>query len=340
MTVALPLLISLFVLGASGGARVEWAGQDICPGAEHELERALDGYVGEAMPAGNVAARVTLIDVGGSGMYLTLTLESEAGREQHELRGLGCEQIVDQAALLLAGAIDPFVYAGADARRQPEVVPIQRPITIMRELEVEQLSELEPEAQPQPPVEHHVPSFELQSVDRAPRDVRRNHVSLGVAAASFVGVFPQIGGGAQLDGGLDRGAFRWQAALSGYFGGRFRASDADVGANLWALDATTGFCGVPSAKRIRVPLCGVGGLGLVSARAVGTVEPHRSLRPWVHVGAEAGVSVLVRPYLAVGLDVGVHVALVRPSWEVRAPDVHYAIPPVMGIVRLKMAIGL
>jgi hypothetical protein len=163
---------------------------------------------------------------------------------------------------------------------------------------------------------------------------------VGVAATSFVGLFPQIGGGAQVEGGLDRAAFRWQAAVTGYFGGRWRASDADVGANLWALDATTGFCGVPRTKRIRVPLCGVGGLGFVSARAVGTIEPRWSLRPWVHVGGQAGFSMRVRSNLAVGLDVGAHVAIVRPSWEVRAPDVHFVVPPVMGLVHLKLEISL
>jgi hypothetical protein len=355
MGVALTLLISLLLLGPSGEPRVEWVGADSCPGAEHELELALDDYVGEAVLDTSVAARVMLIDVGGTGMQLTLTLESAAGTEQHELRGLGCEQLVDQAALLLAGAIDPFVYWRGDHRMQHEVVPIQRPLVVEHEPEPEPLLEpesehspepelsLEPRASFQPLVQPLVqPRVQpLATSDRAPRDQSRraaNQGSLGVAATSFVGLFPQIGGGAQIEGGLDRGAFRWQSSLTGYFGGRFRASDADVGANLGALAGSTGLCGVLQAKRIRVPLCGVVGVGAISARAVGTIEPRSSVRPWVHVGGEAGVSLLARPNLAVGLGLGVHVAIVRPSWEVRSPDVHYTIPPVMGLVRLSVEI--
>jgi hypothetical protein len=334
--VALALLISLFVLGGSGEPRVEWAGADICPGAEHEFERALDDYVGTAALGEDVAAKVKLVDAGGTGVQLTLTLESQAGREQHELRGLGCEQLVDEAALLLAGVIDPFAYAGRDVRTQHEVLQIQRPLAIPRESPREAVPVVEPEraVEPEPEFGPLVPTS-----DRAPRDALRSRGSLGVAATSFVGLFPQIGGGAQLDGGLDRGAFRWQGAITGYFGGRFRASEADVGANLWALDGSMGFCGVPRAERILVPLCGVVGVGFISAQAVGTLEPRRSMRPWVHVGGEVGVSVLTRPTLALGLAVGVHVAVVRPSWEVRAPDVHYLIPPVMGLVRLHVKLS-
>jgi hypothetical protein len=336
--VALALLISLLMLGGSGEPRVAWAGADVCPGAEHVLERALDDYVGPAALADAVAAKVRLVDAGGSGVQLTLTLESEAGREQHELRGLGCEQIIDEAALLLAGVIDPFAYSGGDARMQHEVVPIQRPLIIERAPPREAAPAIQPATEPEIEVESPAPR-PVPTPDRAPRDSVPSRGSLGVAATSFVGLFPQIGGGAQVEGGLDRGAFRWQGAITGYFGGQFRASEADVGANLWALDGSTKFCGVPRAKRIQLPLCGVAGVGFVSARAVGTLEPQRSVRPWVHVGGEVGVSVLARPNLAIGLGVGVHVAVVRPSWEVRAPDVHFAIPPVMGLARLRVEIS-
>ena len=330
------LLISLLWLGVSGEAHVEWRGGDACPGAEFEFERALDDYVGEAALGGAVAAHVTLVDAGGGGMRLTMTLESEAGREEHELRGLGCEQLIDQAALLVAGVIDPFVYAGGDRRMQHEVVPIQRPRPLTKSL-AKSLAKSSPEPEPEPEFELRAADDLLPNVDR-PRAPSRNRGSLGAAAISFVGLFPQIGGGAQLEGGLDRGAFRWQNSVTGYFGGRVRASESDVGANLWALAGSTGLCGVARTKWVRVPLCGVGGVGFISAQAVGTVEPNRSVRPWVHVGGEAGVSLLARPNLAIGLALGVHVSVVRPSWEVHAPDVNYTIPPVMGLLRLILEI--
>lgn len=329
------LLISLLSLGVSGEPRVAWSGADVCPGAEFEFERALDDYVGEQALHEGVAADVALSDGGGSGMRLTLTLESEAGREQHELGGLGCEQLIDHAALLVAGVIDPFVYAGGDLRMQHEVVPIQRPrqapITKAPPTSEHPLEPApEPEPEPQPESEF---GPLLPTPDRVSRDRPRNRAAIGAAAIGFVGLFPQIGGGAQAQGAFDRGAFRWQGTITGYFGGRLRASDVDIGANLWALAGSTGFCGVPRARRIHIPLCGVAGLGFISARAIGTLEPHRSIRPWVHVGGEVGVSLVTRPNISLGLGLGVHAGVVRPSWEVRSPDLNYGVPPVMGLLR-------
>ena len=129
--VALAMSLSLLLLGASGQPRVEWVGAENCPGAEQELELAVDDYVGEAGLGGNVSASLRLVDAGGSGLWLTLTVESDAGREQHELRALSCEQIVEEAGLLLAGVIDPFVYAGGGRRMQRESVPIQRPLAVV-----------------------------------------------------------------------------------------------------------------------------------------------------------------------------------------------------------------
>lgn len=330
------LLISLLAFGSPTQARVEWSGADTCPGAEYEFERALDDYVGERA-LGDAFARVVVSEGDGAGMRMTLTVESVAGREQHELRGLACEQLVDQAALLVAGVIDPFVYAGGDRRMQREIVPIQRPKSVPKR-EPAPAPEPEPEPEPQPELEFDPPQSPSppppSTRDRIPRDPSRNRGSFGVAAIGFAGLFPQVGGGAQIEGGLERGAFRWQGTVTGYFGGRVRAEAANVGANLWALAGSTGLCGVPEVRRVRFPLCGVGGVGFVSAQAIGTIEPGRSVRPWVHVGAEAGVSLLARPKLSIGLGLGVHAAVVRPSWEIRAPDVDYAVPPVMGLLRV------
>jgi hypothetical protein len=168
------------------------------------------------------------------------------------------------------------------------------------------------------------------------RDPSRPPISgaLSVGATAFVGLFPDIGGGVELEGALERGPLRWHSGVSGWFGGRFRSTQAEVGGDLWALGLNSALCGVPEARRVRVPLCAVAGAGFISVRAVGTVEPHQSTRPWAWAGAEARVLTLVREDLAIGLGVGAHAALVRPAWEVRSPTVRFTVPPVMGVVRL------
>ncbi len=333
--------------GPAGEPRVEWRGSEACPGAEVEFERALDGYVGEpAVDDGSVVARARIVDGGGHGLHLQLSIESAVGNEEHDLVGLGCEQLIDQAALLLAGAIDPFVYAGAGRERAIAVVPIQRPtMPIVSSAAPEAGGWTEPAADhvaapprlgSRPETKSFGPLVAVDTGSSEPGRRRAIEGSIGVAGTGFVGLFPRIGGGAELEGALERGGFRWQSAATGWFGGRFRASDAEVGGDLWALSFSSGLCGVPGTSRIHVPLCAVGGVGVISVRAIGTVEPRRSTQPWVYAGAEARLSVLARPDLAVGLGVGVHAALVRPAWEVRSPDVRFEIPPVMGIVRLTL----
>jgi hypothetical protein len=105
-----------------------------------------------------------------------------------------------------------------------------------------------------------------------------------------------------------------------------------------ALGFATSLCGVPAARRVRVrvPLCAVGGVGAMRARAVGTAEPRSNTQPWVWAGAEVSLQVLARQDLAVALGVGAHGILLRPGWEISGPDVSYRLPPVMGLLRLTL----
>lgn len=345
------LLASFVAIGPGPfDARLEWGGDGVCPGAAASLEFALSYYLGEAVAPEHVEAGLSFRDQGPAGVWLQLRIASDFGEEQHELAAMDCDRLIDQAALLIAGVMDPFATVATDtarssaARHHGNDVVVQRPTRGAIAVRPGAGPNAEPPAiEPRAtPSSSDVPSQPLVEfgplVAAQPR--RRAPIlgAIGVGGTAFTGVFPQIGGGVELEGALERGPFRWQNTASGWFGGRFRSSEAEVGADLLALGFASSLCGVPAARRVRVPLCAVAGVGAMRARAVGTSEPRSNTQPWVWAGAEVNLQVLARQDLALALGVGAYGVLVRPGWEISAPDVSYRLPPVMGLVRLTLEI--
>jgi hypothetical protein len=345
--VVLPTLLASFVAIGPGpfDSRFEWGGDGVCPGAAAALQFALSHYLGEAVAPGHVEASLSFRDQGPAGVGLQLRIASDFGHEQHQLAATDCDQLIDQAALLLAGVMDPFATLAPDTA----------PSTAARHHENQAIAvrlPARPNDEPAPTEPQARPSSSDASEERIPEPLiefgplvaapsrRRAPIlgAIGVGGTAFTGVFPQVGGGVELAGALERGPFRWQNTASGWFGGRFRSSEAEVGADLVALGFASSLCGVPEARRVRVPLCAVAGVGAMRARAVGTAEPRSNTQPWVWAGAEVSVQVLARQDLAIGLGVGAYGILLRPGWEISAPDVSYRIPPVMGLLRLTLEI--
>lgn len=358
--VVLSTLLAVFVAFGDGPfePRFEWVGDGVCPGAAADLEIALSRYLGPAMALGPARAfgatavgeaaapietSLTFRDQGPAGLGLQLGIVSAFGQEQHELTAMDCERLIDQAALVIAGVVDPFVTLAPEAAPSSAALHHAARANVVVQRPTPKLAVVEPD--PSPDAEPLVLEGEVEALGEfgplvAVELDRRAPIvgALGVGATTFVGVFPQVGGGVELEGALERGPLRWQNAASGWFGGRFRASDAEIGADLWALGFATALCGVPAVGRVRVPLCAVGGVGAIRARAVGTLEPRNSTQPWVWVGAEVSLQVLARRDLGLALGAGVHGIVVRPGWEIRAPDVSYTLPPVMGLLRLTLEV--
>lgn len=340
------LALSLLLLGLDGASLTIAVSQsEVCPGAQQDLEQAIASYLHvEATEVASVQAAVRLTDAGPVGLRIELEIASQAGTEQHELAATSCERLIDHAALLIAGAIDPFLYAwvgperGSDAAAQQlhRAVEVQRPLaTTERLLAVTEVIAVERPASDLDTRDAVLDFGPLElDLDEPTRDRPPITGAVGVGATTFVGLFPDPGGGVELEGALERGHLRWHSSVNGWFGGRFRATGTDVGGDLWALGFASALCGVPQTRRVRVPLCAGAGVGAMSVRAVGTIEERRSTRPWAHAGVEARVLLLAREDLAIGLGVGAHAALVRPAWEVHSPDVRFRVPPVMGLLRL------
>lgn len=346
---ALPLSLLLSLDPAAASPTIDWSSNHACPGAELDLERVIASRLrADAAELARVEARVQLFDAGPAGLRLELEIASQAGTEAHQIAALDCERLLEQAALLIASAVDPFVYhwSAPDesaARQHHRAVAVQRPRdSVVVVSPSSPSSPISPSSPSSPIIEQPRRDDSLDVVHEfgplEPAEPERDKPpisgTLGVGATTFVGLFPSIGGGFEVEGALERGPLRWQTAANGWFGGRFRSTEAEVGGDLWALGLASALCGVPAAKRVRVPLCATAGAGLIAVRAVGTVEPRRSVQPWAWAGAEARVLLLAREDLAVGLGVGAQAALVRPAWEVRSPGVRFTVPPVMGVLRL------
>lgn len=351
----LGLVLGLVLFGSLGlgePAPVAWSGEDACPGAAGLLDAEVERQLGPLRGQGDASLEVEVrIDAGpGEALELALTLRSDAGHERHRLRAGSCAALLEQAAVLIASARDPYVFAwrgpidpllGFDAAMAgPARPPVQRPSRRAEPASPPNDPEpTRPDASPETGAElpRYVPVPRRDASDVQPRVRAKAPVrgALGIAADGVVGLFPNVAGGVELEGALERGAFRWQLAGVGWFGGRFRASAGGLGGDLWALGSTTGLCGVARhERRVRVPLCVIGGAGAVVADAVGTGETRRSTQAWGWLGADARVQVLVTPRFALALGLAVQVQLVRPGWFVSEPDAEFRLPPATGILRL------
>ncbi len=330
------------------GDPVVWSGDEVCPGAPALLDAEVERQLGADRADQTLEVEVR-IDAGpGEGLELALTLRSDAGHEGHRLRAGSCASLLEQAAILIASARDPYVFAwrgpseprlGFDAALRGPLPPIQRP----SRRTVDPTPNPRPDLPPRPirsePPPDGLPLASAMPEPPEPPSRRRSREPLrgaiGIGAGALVGLFPNVGGGGVLEGALERAAFRWQLAGAGWAGGRFRASGGAIGGDLWALELRSGLCGVPlRGRRVRVPLCALGGGGAVVADAVGTAQTRRSAQAWGWLGAEVRVQVLATERLALGLGLAVQIQLVRPGWFVSSPDAEFRVPPVTGLLHV------
>jgi hypothetical protein len=336
-----PLIAWLGVVGAGElKQQIEWDAGEGCP-SQAAIVEATTEWLGRGLAEfpRTVLAQAR-VEAAQGGYRMRLTIEIDGVGERHEVSGTDCDQLGWDAALLIASAVDPFAL-GPRAPRERQLLAAPVSIQYPRTRPRAQTATTTVPTRPEPVVEDPDPAFsELDVAPPAdlpePTRERAGPVagSLGVSGTTFAGLFPRIGGGVELDGGIERGLFRWHLAAAGWFGGSFRASGTDVGADLWAASGTTGPCVVPSVRRVRFASCAVVGAGVVSASPVNTTAATTSARPWVYAGADLRATWSPRPRVALFIGLAVLPALVRPAWSVSSPDASFRIPPVAGLLRL------
>lgn len=346
----------LAVQGGEVVQRIEWDGIEGCP-SQAAIVEATHGYLGRSLAAfpRAVLARAR-VEADPMGYRLRLTITVDGTHEQHELRAVDCDRIGRDAALLIASAVDPFASGPpAPAERQLGMTPVivQRPrtrptVTATAATTAEPKIILEPDPPgDSSPGPSSAPPLSVALVDRPEpleRPPNRPVVgSLGAAGTGFVGLFPQIGGGVELEGGLRRGRFRWQLGAAGWFGAGFRAPGTDVGVDLWAASGSTGFCVAPhwgsGWGSVRLAACAVAGAGAITATSVNTQNQRTLVRPWAFAGPDVRVTWSPRPRFGLYLGIAALPALVRPGWSVQNPEASFRIPPVLGLLRLGVELG-
>lgn len=311
-----------------------------CP-SEDQVAAAIAHYLGRAIDLADPSTDMRIDEVRGG---YRLELHTQAGT--HVIEGGDCGRLVDLAASVAAIAIDPLAgmvaasppsFALALARREPEPVEgIATEPTRVPPLAQPPPPVAQPLPQPAPALPASAPSWQLVEIADPPE--RPGDASLrGLLSASAslgLGLFPNPAPGFEAALGLDRRAFHLELGGAGSFAGRFRAADAEVGGDLRAFQATLRPCGAPRWRRVELRACGLVGAGLVRAVGVGVRDPAIVRQPWVSLGAELGLALVLHRNAALFVDAGAAANLVRPHVWTEAPNADYQMPLVSGRGRL------
>lgn len=337
-------LVLAALMAITAGAveqQIDWEAIEGCP-SEATIVAATNTYLGGALADyPRVVIARGRVEAGPAGYRLELEIEVDGRSERHDFVETDCDQIGRDVALLIASAVDPFALGPrppADRQLLLEPVVVQHP-----------RSRPTPAPAPTPPrgrstVAQPPPPIVVQAVEPSPavdvsepRDrppARRLAGTLGVAGTGFAGLFPQVGGGVSIEGGLERGLFRWQVGAMGWFGGDFGDAGGGASVDLWAATGSTGLCVSPGLRRFRFAACAVAGIGAITATSINTQTPRTLARPWAFAGPDLRATWIPRPRLGVYLGVSVLPALVRPGWSVSNPAASFRVPPVAGLLRL------
>lgn len=352
MGVGLWIAAALLASPGQDAQAIQWDAAEGCPSQAAVAAATREFLGGRALTefSRSVSAQAW-VEPDAAGYRLRLTITMDGTREHHQLRAVDCDQLGRDAALLIASAVDPFalgppVPAPTERQLSQSPVTVQRPRTVPKAVPSEAVVAREPVSASEPVEPTPLPKFDTQpsvTIDRpSPPDrtpKRPIAGTLAIAGTGFVGLFPQIGGGVELEGGLQRGLFRWQLGAAGWFGGRFRATGADVGADLSAVTGATGFCVAPSWRTVRFSACAATGVGVVIATGINTQANRTRAQPWAFAGPDLRVTWSPRPRVGVFVGVAALAALVRPGWSISNPDASYRVPPVLGLLRVGVELG-
>jgi hypothetical protein len=330
-----------------GEPALTWDAPLHCP-TRADTAAAIEHYLGRSLAEADPPTDMRVHEAMGG---YRLVLRTRAGA--HVIEGVDCGRLIQLAASVAAIAIDPLaqgmpVDPPSLVRREPEPLvsaggepglqPQALPATEAEPTEPAIVDPVEPPIlPPMPEPEPEPDSSEWQLVEAPidrPADARRRDRQLrGLLTASAglgLAVFPNPAPGVEAGVGIDRGALHVELGAGGWFAGRFRSSEADVGGDLQAWQASVRPCGVPRWRRIELRACGSVGAGQVRARGVGVVDPEVVRQPWVWIAGDLGLAVVLHPRAALFLDVGAAANLLRPRFWTESPASEYQMPIVSG----------
>lgn len=345
----LGLFVLVLVLDA--GVEIDWTAPQECPSSAE-----ITAWVGELTTSAPAEPLVVtgLVHARAGNYVLDLSWQRGARREHEQLVGHDCDELGQLAALLIATELDPFAFAGLerpddvralesrrDSAEDVESEPIEpepiepEPIESapIEPQSIEPAESIEPESiEPEQPglprYDLAGPPSQVSSPQRRRMDVNGYFLAEG---HGFLNLLPNPGAGPRLGVGLELAHARVLLGGAGWFGSGFRSpTDPEVGGRISAWSLELHGCGVPSWRRLSVPLCGQLGAGQALGSGFGVDQPLDATQPWLWLGADASLEWWVRPRFALRAGLGLGISLVRPSFEIVDTDARFESPIVFG----------
>ena len=327
--------------------RLRWTAPPSCPGiaaVQQRTERLLGRPLGDPLHP-RVEARVR---VRGRGTWTAeLHLETAGGRQTRVLRARSCEALAEATALLLAVTIDPTanLVTPAEPPLEPPTEPVPGPpLEPAVEPPGQVAVEPPPEPAPELPSGPGPPVLAPRPTAVAPPSLHRAALQGFVAAGLQAqwGALPGLGLGVLTAGGL-----RWRRArilaLASYASTvRERelaaAPEVRLRGDQWWLGVTG--CAALTRGRVELPLCGGWFAGAVRTRARGLVSGDTLRLPWTGALVDAGLRVLLHPRIALALQVGAQIPVLRPTFRVEGLGVVHQTGSVVAQAQLGLEIRL
>ncbi|MCY1061452.1 hypothetical protein [Nannocystis sp. SCPEA4] len=310
------LTLSIAPPAATDGL-LRWDAPAACPSRDAlagtvaaDLGRSLTPADAEA-----VTARATARRRDDRRWELALTIEpQDAPAVTRTVVADSCELLVDAAALMIAVAIDPDLFAGPvvtaePTSRDPGDIPLEVPV----------LREVRDGPPPRSPPRSPAPSIPPPSSLR---------MAVSLAAGLDVGALPRPTAGFLLRLGLLARRVRAEVGAGHWLEQPVRVAGTGGGGDLRLTAAQLGVCPRFALRKVELPLCAGLELGAMRGEGVGVVTPTVDRVFWLAVLADARVQWVPVPRLALGLQLGVAVPLLAARFRLRGQDadVHRAAP--------------
>ena len=326
----MPSLLLALVLATTGPLAVGWQAPPAdCP-APAEVDARIRTLLGDRRLDLRADARVQAVP---TGWEVRLRVHWRSHTDERVLSASDCRSLADATALLIAVMADPLEVSSQTAAAthgEPSVPPTPQPTTPQPTIPEPWLppASAEPAPSSVPPVPSPVPRPPpVPDAARAPLD-RGLALELGptIDHGSLPGHVP-----GPMAGLVWRGPWLRLLASGLYLPPRGVVGPSPAAAEGRAQLAAlrVGACLRLGGRRVEVPLCAIAEAGVAWGTRFGVDADRRALDPWSAIGAAAGVSLPLTPWLALSARVEGLGSLTRIRYVDGARLLHQAAPLVV-----------